>query len=96
MSLNLDAMPVIRDVLFAITKRLEGTLKELSLRYCMELEGKDLIDLLKLSTPEDEDEQETAFPMNLEKLHVSQSCTFLRFLIDLIRFYHSDCQADAM
>lgn len=73
MSLNLDAMPVTRDVLFAITKRLEGTLKELSLRYCMKLEGKDLIDLLKLSTPEDE--QETAFPMNLEKLHVSQSCT---------------------
>lgn len=67
-SLNLDAMPVTRDVLFAITKRLEGTLKELSLRYCMKLEGKDLIDLLKLSTPK---EQESAFPMNLEKLHVS-------------------------
>lgn len=69
-SLNLDAMPVTRNGLFAVTKRLEGTLKELSLRYCMKLEGRDLIDFLKQSTPEEE--QETAFPMNLEKLHVSQ------------------------
>lgn len=71
-SLNLDAMPVTRKVLFAVTKRLEGTLKELSLRYCMRLEGKDLIDLLKLPNPEEESETETAFPINLEKLHVSQ------------------------
>lgn len=68
-SLNLDAMPVTRDVLFVITKRLEGTLKELSLRYCMKLEGKDLVDFLKLPTPEDG--QESAFPINLQKLHVS-------------------------
>lgn len=74
-SLNLDAMPVTRNCLFAITKRLEGTLKELSLRYCMKLEGVDLIDFLKLSTPE----QETAFPMNLEKLHVSRSSLLFYF-----------------
>lgn len=68
-SLNLDAMPVTRDVLFAITKRLGGTLKELSLRSCMELEGEDLLDLLELSTPGNR--EESAFPMNLEKLYVS-------------------------
>lgn len=76
-SLNLDAMPVTRNGLFAVTKRLEGTLKELSLRYCMKLEGKDLIDFLKQSTPEEE--QETAFPMNLEKLHVSRSSLLFHF-----------------
>lgn len=71
MRLNLDGMPVTRSVLFTITKRLERTLKELSLRFCMKLEGKDLIDFL--GPPDPDGEQEVAFPANLKKLHVSRS-----------------------